>query len=237
MSLLILIPFSIIGAFLIRYLCQAIPAQMYWEEENWLLEKLGRDISHSPSPLSQWKKYIRLDRLLIACFIICFTLAIYLHNHVSNDLRMLLLLFLTFGLTLLAITDIIYRFLPDVITISLLWIGLAMQLGTTSQIIPLQSAVIGAISGYLLLWIPAQIYYLMRKHHGVGYGDMKLLAAIGAWLGWQSLLPILLLASILAILSQIPALLKQTSTLRTTIPFGPFIVIACLLNLPSYFAI
>ena len=71
MSLLILIPFSIIGAFLIRYLCQAIPAQMYWEEENWLLDKLGLDISHSPRPLSQWKKYLKLDQLLIACFIIC----------------------------------------------------------------------------------------------------------------------------------------------------------------------
>src|SRR5699024_9015495 len=97
---------------------------------------------------------------------------------------------------LLAMTaiDIDHLLLPDILTLSLLWLGLLFNLN--AFFMPLFDAVLGAAIGYGILWSLYWLFKLATGKEGMGYGDFKLLAALGAWFGWQSLLPILLIASI-----------------------------------------
>jgi leader peptidase (prepilin peptidase)/N-methyltransferase len=111
--------------------------------------------------------------------------------------------------------------LPDDMTLPLLWAGLvASALGWT---IPLPTALAGAAAGYLSLWAVYWLFKLATGKEGMGYGDFKLLAALGAWLGWQALLPIILAASILGAI--IGIVMKVTGALREGryVPFGPFL--------------
>ncbi len=103
-------------------------------------------------------------------------------------------LVLTWFLVALAFIDIDTQLLPDSMTLPLLWIGMLVALvlpAATGARLPvdLRSAVIGAIGGYLSLWLVFQLFRLLTGKEGMGYGDFKLLAALGAWLGWQMLLP------------------------------------------------
>ena len=112
--------------------------------------------------------------------------------------------------------------LPDDITLPLLWAGL---LGSAFHWIatPLPSAVLGAIAGYLSLWIVYWGFKLVTGKEGMGYGDFKLFAALGAWFGWQALVPIILLASVIGAVVGIA--MKLASNLRDGkyVPFGPFL--------------
>jgi len=117
--------------------------------------------------------------------------------------------------------------LPDALTQPLLWAGLlAATIGWT---IPLPSAVIGACAGYLSLWAVYWFFKLATGKEGMGYGDFKLLAALGAWLGWQALLPIILVASVLG--AVVGIVMKISGALREGryVPFGPFLAGAGLL--------
>ncbi|HEY5308434.1 MAG TPA: A24 family peptidase, partial [Casimicrobiaceae bacterium] len=98
--------------------------------------------------------------------------------------------------TLLALTFIDFdtQLLPDDITLPLLWAGLAVNL--FGVFVPLRDAVIGAIAGYLALWAVYWLFKLIRGKEGMGYGDFKLLAALGAWLGWHMIIPIILMSSV-----------------------------------------
>ena len=133
------------------------------------------------------------------------------------------LLWCAFAAVLLALSLIDWdtTVLPDAMTLPLLWAGLlAATLGWT---IPLTSAVIGAIAGYLSLWSVYWFFKLATGKEGMGYGDFKLLGALGAWLGWQALLPIVLIASVLGALIGIA--MKVSGALREGryVPFGPFL--------------
>ncbi|MDO9006006.1 MAG: A24 family peptidase [Aquabacterium sp.] len=111
--------------------------------------------------------------------------------------------------------------LPDDLTLPLLWAGLiAAALGWT---LPLSQAVWGAVVGYLSLWSVYWLFKLATGKEGMGYGDFKLLAALGAWLGWQMVLPVVLASSILGAIVGIG--MKLSSTLREGryIPYGPFL--------------
>lgn len=112
--------------------------------------------------------------------------------------------------------------LPDSMTLPLLWAGLiAALLGWT---IPLTTAVLGAVAGYGALWSIFWVFKLLTGKEGMGYGDFKLLAALGAWLGWQALLPIVLMASLLG--AAVGIAMKVRGGLRQGlyVPFGPFLV-------------
>jgi leader peptidase (prepilin peptidase)/N-methyltransferase len=133
------------------------------------------------------------------------------------------LLWCAFAAVLIALSMIDWdtTVLPDAMTLPLLWAGLlAATLGWT---IPLTSAVIGAAAGYLSLWSVYWFFKLATGKEGMGYGDFKLLAALGAWLGWQALLPIILVASVLGALIGIA--MKVSGALREGryVPFGPFL--------------
>lgn len=129
-----------------------------------------------------------------------------------------------FVATLIALTFIDWdtTLLPDDITLPLVWAGLmAAALGWTS--LDLDDALWGAVSGYLSLWSVYWAFKLLTGKEGMGYGDFKLFAALGAWFGWQALVPIILLASVIG--AAVGIAMKFTSGLREGgyVPFGPFL--------------
>ncbi|WP_163574681.1 prepilin peptidase [Halomonas faecis] len=129
-------------------------------------------------------------------------------------------------LTLLALTVIDFRtqLLPDVLTLPLLWSGLAYQL--LFQPLMLADAVIGAMAGYLVLWSVYWLFKLVTGKEGMGYGDFKLLAALGAWLGWQTLPLVLILAAGTGAIIGIAMQLVLPRLRGAPMPFGPFLAVA-----------
>jgi len=136
-----------------------------------------------------------------------------------------------FGWALLALTviDLDTQLLPDDITLPLLWAGLAFNLGGT--FVPLRTAVIGAIAGYLALWLVFWAFKLATGKEGMGYGDFKLLAAIGAWLGWQKLPMVILLSSVVGAVVGIALIVFARHGREKPIPFGPYLAAAGLIAL------
>jgi leader peptidase (prepilin peptidase)/N-methyltransferase len=114
--------------------------------------------------------------------------------------------------------------LPDLLTIPLLWLGLLVNVGGTFSM--LADAVVGAAAGYLVLWVICGIFLLATSRHGMGRGDFKLLAALGAWLGWAPLPWILLISSSLALI--VISLLRLAGRIKAGQPFsfGPYLAIA-----------
>ncbi|MCL2875755.1 MAG: A24 family peptidase [Betaproteobacteria bacterium] len=129
----------------------------------------------------------------------------------------------------LAFIDFDTRLLPDSLTLPLLWTGLLFNLLTGN--VPLEDAVIGVVAGYLFLWSVYWLFKLVTGKEGMGYGDFKLLAAIGAWLGWQALPLTIVLASVTGALVGIGLIMIGSYRRNTPIPFGPFLSIAGLLVL------
>lgn len=133
-------------------------------------------------------------------------------------------LILAWALIALAFIDLDTFFLPDDITLPLLWTGLLFNLW--SVFADLQSAVIGAIGGYLALWSVFWLYKLATGKEGMGYGDFKLLAAIGAWLGWKMLPLTILLSSFVGAAIGILLMVFARHGRNVPIPFGPYLAIA-----------
>jgi leader peptidase (prepilin peptidase)/N-methyltransferase len=130
--------------------------------------------------------------------------------------------------TLLALTmiDAETQLLPDSLTLPLLWAGLAANLAGALPGVSLRDAVIGAIAGYLLLWAVYWLFKLIRSKEGMGYGDFKLLAALGAWLGWQMLPLIVLLSSVVGAAIGISLIAFKGRDHNIPLPFGPYLAIA-----------
>jgi leader peptidase (prepilin peptidase)/N-methyltransferase len=127
----------------------------------------------------------------------------------------------TLCLITLAGIDVNEKLLPDQITLPLLWIGLFANINGTFA--PLPDAVTGAIAGYLSLWSLYWVFKLVTGKEGMGYGDFKLLAALGAWLGWQMLPLIILISSTVGAVIGIAAILLGGQDRDLQIPFGPFL--------------
>lgn len=133
-------------------------------------------------------------------------------------------LLLTWALITLAMIDLDTQLLPDSITLPLLWCGLAFNLFTTYT--DLSSAVIGAMAGYLALWSVFWLFKLTTGKEGMGYGDFKLLAALGAWLGWTMLPTIILLSSVVGAAVGITLIITARQGRNVPIPFGPYLAAA-----------
>ena len=138
---------------------------------------------------------------------------------------------LIFAWALIALTviDIDTQLLPDDITLPLLWLGLLVNLN--NGFAPLSSAVIGAIAGYLSLWAVYWLFKLATGKEGMGYGDFKLLGAIGAWLGWKMLAVVILLSSLVGAIVGIALIVFTRHGRNTPIPFGPYLAAAGLIAL------
>lgn len=133
-------------------------------------------------------------------------------------------LILSWTLLALAVIDLRTQLLPDDLTLPLLWLGLLLALAPVFA--DLQSAVIGAAAGYLVLWSIFWLFKLVTGKEGMGYGDFKLLAALGAWLGWQSLPTIVLLSSVVGALVGIGLVIFRRHNRSVPIPFGPYLAAA-----------
>lgn len=141
-------------------------------------------------------------------------------------LATLLFLFLLIAMTFI---DIDTQLLPDDLTYPLLWAGLLVNINGT--FVPLQDAVIGAAAGYLVLWSVYWLFKLVTGKEGMGYGDFKLLAALGAWLGWAMLPTIILLSSVVGAIVGISLIVFAKRGRDKPIPFGPYLAAAGLIAL------
>ncbi len=130
-------------------------------------------------------------------------------------------LLLVWALLALTFIDFDTQLLPDVITLPLLWLGLLFNLSAT--FVDLHSAVAGAVVGYLVLWGVYWAFKLTTGKEGMGYGDFKLLAAIGAWLGWQMLPLVILLSSLVGAVVGITLIIVARHGRNIPIPFGPYL--------------
>jgi leader peptidase (prepilin peptidase)/N-methyltransferase len=114
--------------------------------------------------------------------------------------------------------------LPDALTLPLMWLGLAFNLGSTFA--PLHAAVLGAMAGYLSLWSVYWLFKLATGKEGMGYGDFKLLAALGAWFGVSAILPIILISAIAGTIIGVSGALLARRGWGKPLPFGPYLAIA-----------
>lgn len=138
---------------------------------------------------------------------------------------------ITWFLIAMTFIDLDHQLLPDSLTMPLLWLGLLASLtgwGSASSSLPVDpvSAISGAALGYLSLWAVYHAFRLLTHKEGMGYGDFKLLAAFGAWLGWRMLLPIVLLSAIVGALVGVALIVGRRHERGTPIPFGPFLAAA-----------
>ncbi len=130
---------------------------------------------------------------------------------------------LVFGWLLIAMTfiDLDTQLLPDDLTLPLMWLGLLVNV--KGLFVPLQDAVLGAAAGYMALWTVYWVFKLVRGKEGMGYGDFKLLAALGAWMGWQMLPAIILLSSVVGAVVGISMMIAARMGFDHKIPFGPYL--------------
>ncbi|HET7060666.1 MAG TPA: A24 family peptidase [Nitrosospira sp.] len=137
----------------------------------------------------------------------------------------------TWSLIVLAFIDIDIQLLPNDITIPLLWSGLLVNLNETFT--DIRSAVLGTVAGYAALWSIYWCFKLATRREGIGYGDFKLLAAIGAWLGWQMLPLVVLVSSVAGTLVGVGLIMVAKRGRHAPIPFGPYLAVGGLIALFS----
>lgn len=130
----------------------------------------------------------------------------------------------TWVMIALSVIDLRTQLLPDSLTLPLLWAGLALSLFPI--FVPPNTAIVGAMAGYLSLWSIYHLFRLLTGKEGMGYGDFKLLAAIGAWLGWQALPMVILLSSFVGALVGIGLVIFRRHDRQVPIPFGPYLAAA-----------
>lgn len=151
----------------------------------------------------------------------------YVAWHFGFGMAAVAAMLFAWSLIALTVIDIDTQLLPDSITLPLLWIGLLFNIPGTFA--PLSSAIIGAVAGYLSLWSVYWLFKLATGKEGMGFGDFKLLAAIGAWLGWKLLPLVILLSSFVGAVIGIILIVSQRHGRNVPIPFGPYLAAAGLI--------
>lgn len=151
-------------------------------------------------------------------------LSAYAAWHFGPTMQTLGALALIWGLIALSGIDLDTQLLPDSITLPLIWLGLGFNLWATYT--DISSAVTGTMLGYLALWSVFWLFKLATGKEGMGYGDFKLLAALGAWLGWQMLPAIILLSSVVGAIVGITLIIATRHGRNVPIPFGPYLAAA-----------
>ncbi len=150
---------------------------------------------------------------------------VYLAYIIPLGLPLLAILIFSCVLILLSVIDLEHYLLPDQLTLSLLWTGLFVNIPSTFA--PLPDAVLGAITGYLSLWSLFWGFKWLTGKEGLGYGDFKLFAALGAWLGWSVLPLALLMAAIFGLISAVLFMIyRRSMQINAPVPFGPSLACA-----------
>ena len=156
---------------------------------------------------------------------------IYCGLYYGLIIELIAILFFLWVLIIISFIDINHKIIPDSLSLTLLWAGLLCTIiysenGLSSILIDTKSSILGVISGYLVLWFIYHIHFFITKKEGLGYGDFKLLAAIGAWVGWQLIPMTLFFASILGLIYGLISINLKRTDKDTPIPFGPFLAIS-----------
>lgn len=149
--------------------------------------------------------------------------------HFGSGIAGLSALIFLWLLIVMSFIDLDTQLLPDELTLPLMWLGLLINLDGT--FVPLRDAVIGAAAGYLFLWLVYWMFLAVTGKEGIGYGDFKLLAALGAWMGWTMLPLIVLLSSVVGATVGLLMIALKRHHRDSPIPFGPFLATAGLLAL------
>lgn len=247
----------IIGSFL-NVVIYRIPKMMQRESDNYVAHELGKELPHTDRfnlavprsacphcghqitaleniPVISW---LVLRGKCSACkapiparypaieLVTGLLSALLVWTFGSGGTGMAVLLF-TYLLLVMTFIDFDTQLLPDDLTYPLLWAGLLVNLN--GMFVPLHDAVIGAAAGYLVLWSVYWLFKLATGKEGMGYGDFKLLAALGAWLGWQMLPTIILLSSVVGALVGISLIVFAKRGRDKPIPFGPYLAAAGLI--------
>lgn len=193
----------------------------------WLENQWGEPVI-PPAPTGSARQYLFVLALVIAITACCAT-------RFGNDTyKAAAAAAFSAGMVALAMIDHRSGLLPDVLTLPLIWAGLLTN--TAALFVSPQLAIWGAAAGYVFPWAFAQGYLALTGREGLGQGDAKLLAAVGAWLGVNALLPILFLAAVMGVAIFLARILILRAAWRTPAPFGPFLVLAAivLLLLPQF---
>lgn len=144
--------------------------------------------------------------------------------HFGDSPQTVFALLLTWVLIGLSFIDLDHQLLPDTMVLPMVWVGLFLSvLGVYTDSF---SSIIGAIAGYMTLWLVYQVFKMLTGKEGMGYGDFKLLALFGAWLGWQYLPVIILLASLVATIVGVAMILLGKHNRNSPLPFGPYLAAA-----------
>jgi len=152
--------------------------------------------------------------------------------HFGAGWEALMAITLTIALVTIAMIDADTQLIPDAIVLPLMWVGLAMSLfhpmmpGAQTLFISPSDAIVGAMAGYLTLWSIYWLFKLVTGKDGMGYGDFKLLAALGAWLGWQHLHIVILMSAVVGAVVGLSLMAFRNHERSTPIPFGPYLAAA-----------
>ncbi|WP_411383810.1 prepilin peptidase [Pseudomonas sp. L7] len=244
----------LVGSFL-NVLVHRLPVMLERQWQNEAREVLGMPVqaherfdlclpaSHCPScghRIRAWENipvvsYLALRGRCSACKgrispryplveLVCAGLSLVVAWHFGVSVQALLALVLTWCLLALSLIDAEHQLLPDVLVLPTLWLGLVVN--AFGLFVPLADALWGAVVGYLSLWSVYWLFRLVTGKEGLGYGDFKLLALLGAWGGWQVLPLTLLLSSVVGAVIGLCLLRLRKASLGTTMPFGPYLAIA-----------
>jgi len=198
--------------------CPRCRAQLSWRENipllSWLMQN-GR-CRHCQQHIA-W--HYPLVELAAAALVV---LAVWLPY--PGNLTLPWHVLLLWGLLALAVIDLKTQLLPDALTLSLLWLGLLVNLD--GALTPLADAVIGAAVGYASLWLIRAVHMQIRSVEGMGLGDAKLLAALGAWMGWTVLPLIVLIASLAGTLVGLALIVVRRGAWQAQLPFGQWLALA-----------
>ena len=181
---------------------------------------LGRKCAACKAPISV--RYPVVEAVTASLWVLC-----GLQFGVSNALAGAM--FLTAVLVVLTVIDLDHQLLPDSLTLPLVWIGLLFNIDNT--FVSLESAVLGAVFGYLCLWTVFWLFKIVTGKEGMGHGDFKLLAALGAWFGLAALPTIVLLSSVVGAVLGVVLIVTGKQDRETPMPFGPFLAGAGLVHL------
>ena len=175
------------------------------------------------------KKTISSQYVLVEFLSILFFTIIYFLYGIT--LTTLLLMILSLSFTIIFFIDLKHFIIPNEITFSMMVIGFLKSFDPNlNSIFPNYiNSVIGGLFGYGIIWSIIYFYKQVRKKEGMGLGDAKLLSVIGFWFGWIAIPFVIFISSVVALFSVIPSLIKKSKNMSSQIPFGPFIILGCIL--------